>query len=179
MKLILLTAFLTLQLSASAEDTTWVRKHINDVLTLELPEKAEPMQEEGKKGYLSNINNEIFLGISYADTVVPTKNFADFKFRLKQFGDGVVNRFSEQFEGTLLDTTVARTKGILITLTSKGNDAFARRVFYYVTIANGVLYSFIATNLTNVKLSKIESRFLDGIKFDIDKVKEARYVSSS
>lgn len=173
-KLLLLSIIISTNLFG--QDSLWVKKVINEVLTINLPRKSTYNGTLYAKGW-GGFVNENFYVFQYLHTVT-MKIETEEEFRISLLGHvsaRVANPPFNKYKVTVIDTSIGATKGLLAKFISNDTSEIYKRVDYYVTLANSRFYSFYVYSPFLKENDDETNLFFESILFDSKKVKESSF----
>ncbi len=179
MRIIRLLLLLFISGNVCAQDSSWVIKPFNEILTLSLPANTQLSQQGYVKAFSGN-EKDCYISFNYYDTLMKIGSGKDLQISLAGFVNGLMTNVPQnQYDMTVADAKIGGSRGLMIKLIAKESAAPIQQLYYYVTMANGQYYSFQA-GLTKIDANDIVSnRFFSLIKFDAAKIKENQFTLES
>jgi len=172
----LLLLFTLFSVTTFGQESTWKKNVINEILTLNLPSKAEQTKASFVIAFGGELNSN-FYGFQYYDTIFqPIENEKQFQISLLGFISAKVSDTTlKKYNVTVVDTSINSTSGLMAKFTTTDTTKFYKEIYYFVTLANSRYYWFFAYSPFSKENDEAIQLFFQSIAFNSEQLREKSF----
>lgn len=165
---------------AFSQDTNWIKKQINEILTLNLPSKFQYSQESFVKHYYGYVNSNLYAFQFYDSVVNEIKTERQFQISLAGFMEGKIHDpVLKNYYPSYFDTTIGGTRGAMVKYKAVSPLEKYPQIFLYGTIANSRFYFFYIYSKSFKENNEEVNKYFNSIMFQSKLIKENAFVTKA